>query len=249
MSGHSKWSTIKRKKGKEDEKRGRIFTKLIKEISVAAREGGGSVDGNPRLRSAVDAAKAANMPSDNVERAIKKGTGELEGVNYEEAFYEGYGPAGVAMFIECLTDNKNRTVSEVRHTLSKHGGSMAEAGAVAWMFTAKGQLCIDATKYDEETVFMEASELGAEDVVAEESTHVVTTAVEDLHKVSEGLKAAGIEVQEAEMVRVPGNTIQLDENDAGKVLRLLDALEDNEDVQRVSANFDISDEVMAKLDQ
>ncbi len=249
MSGHSKWSTIKRKKGKEDEKRGRIFTKLIKEISVAAREGGGSVEGNPRLRSAVDAAKAANMPSDNVERAIKKGTGELEGVNYEEAVYEGYGPAGVAMFIECLTDNKNRTVGEVRHTLTKHGGSMAEAGSVAWMFTAKGQLCIDSAKYDEETVFMEASELGAEDVVADDNFHVVTTAVEDMHKVSEGLKAAGIEVQEAEMVHVPGNTIQLNENDAGKVLRLLDALEDNEDVQRVSANFDISDEVMAKLDQ
>jgi YebC/PmpR family DNA-binding regulatory protein len=249
MSGHSKWSTIKRKKGKEDEKRGKIFTKLIKEISVAAREGGGSLDGNPRLRTAVDAAKAANMPNDNVDRAIKKGTGELEGVNYEEAVYEGYGPAGVAMYIECLTDNKNRTVGEVRHGLTKHGGSMAEAGAVAWMFAAKGQLCIDAAQYDEETVFMEASELGAEDVVTEGGSHVVTTAVEDLQKVREGLLEAGIEVLEAEMVRVPSNTIELNENDAGKVLRLLDVLEDNEDVQRISCNFDISDEVMAKLDQ
>ncbi len=249
MSGHSKWSTIKRKKGKEDAKRSKIFTKLIKEISVAAREGGGSLDGNPRLRTAVDAAKAANMPNDNVERAIKKGTGELDGVNYEEAIYEGYGPVGVAMYIECLTDNRNRTVSEVRHILTKHGGSMGEAGSVAWMFTAKGQLYIDAAQYDEETVFLQASELGAEDVVSEGNTHVVITAVEDMHKVREGLQSAGVEVQEAEMVRVPSNTIQLDENDAGKVLRLMDALEENEDVQRVSSNFDISDEVMAKLDQ
>ncbi len=249
MSGHSKWSTIKRKKGKEDAKRSKIFTKLIKEISVAAREGGGSLDGNPRLRTAVDAAKAANMPNDNVERAIKKGTGELEGVNYEEAIYEGYGPAGVAMYIECLTDNRNRTVSEVRHILTKHGGNMAEAGSVAWMFTAKGHLYIDAAQYDEETVFLQASELGAEDVASEGNTHVVITAVEDMHKVREGLQSAGVEVQEAEMVRVPSNTIQLDESDAGKVLRLMDALEENEDVQRVSSNFDISDEVMAKLDQ
>jgi len=249
MSGHSKWSTIKRKKGKEDEKRGRIFTKLIKEITVAAREGGGDPDGNPRLRTAVDAAKNANMPSDNIDRAIKKGTGELEGVNYEQTIYEGYGPGGVALFVECLTDNRNRTVSEVRHILTRNGGNMAEAGSVAWMFTAKGQLYIDASKYDEETVFMEASELGAEDVVLEDKFHVVTTAVEDLHKTREALIAKGIEIAEAEMVRVPSNTIQLDEKDAGKVLRLMEALEENDDVQTVSSNFDISDEVMAKLDQ
>ncbi|MBW7995091.1 MAG: YebC/PmpR family DNA-binding transcriptional regulator [Candidatus Glassbacteria bacterium] len=249
MSGHSKWATIKRKKAKEDEKRGKIFTKLIKEISVAARDGGGDLDANPRLRTAVEMAKNANMPNDNIERAIKKGTGELEGVNYEEAIYEGYGPGGVALFIECLTDNRNRTVSEVRHILTKHGGSMGEAGSVAWMFTAKGQLSIDAAKYDEETVFMEASELGAEDVVAEENCHVVTTAVEDLHKVKDGLQRAGIEVSETEMVKVPGSTIQLDENDAGKVLKLMDALEECEDIQQISSNFDINDEVMAKLDQ
>jgi YebC/PmpR family DNA-binding regulatory protein len=248
MSGHSKWSTIKRKKGKEDEKRGRIFTKLIKEITVAARDGG-DPDANPRLRTAIDAAKAANMPADNMERAIKKGTGELEGVNYETAIYEGYGPGGVAMYVECLTDNRNRTVSEVRHILTKNGGNMAEAGAVAWMFTAKGQMYIDAGKYDEETVFMEASELGAEDVSQEDNFHVVTTAVEDMHRIRQALIAKGIEVAEAEMVRVPSNTIQLDESDAARVLRMMDALEDNDDVQNVSSNFDISDEVMAKLDQ
>lgn len=249
MSGHSKWSTIKRKKAKEDAKRGKVFTKLIKEISVAARDGGGDPDSNPRLRTAVDAAKGANMPSDNIDRAIKKGTGELEGVSYEEAVYEGYGPGGVALYVDCLTDNRNRTVSEVRHVLTKHGGSMGEAGSVAWMFTAKGQLYIDADHYDEETVFLEASELGAEDIVTEDKFHVVTTAVEDLHKVKDGLEKAGIDVKETEMVKVPGSTIQLDESDAGKVLKLMDALEDLEDVQQVSSNFDISDEVMAKLDE
>ncbi|MFH1070824.1 MAG: YebC/PmpR family DNA-binding transcriptional regulator [Candidatus Glassbacteria bacterium] len=247
MSGHSKWSTIKRKKGKEDEKRGKIFTKLIKEISVAARHGGGDLDSNPRLRVAVDAAKANNMPKENIERAIKKGTGELEGVSYEEAVYEGYGPGGVALYVEVLTDNRNRTVGEIRHILTRHGGNMAEAGSVAWMFTPKGQIYVDAEKYDEEAVFLEASELGAEDFTSEAGLHVITTAVEALHNIRDGLQKKGIEAREIEKVMVPSSTIRLDEKEAEKVLRLMEAIEDNDDVQRVNSNFDISDEVMHKL--
>ena len=248
MSGHSKWSTIKRKKGKEDERRGKIFTKLIKEISVAARNGGGDPNSNPRLRSAVDAAKTANMPKDNIDRAIKKGTGELPGVQYEESVYEGYGPAGVALYIDVLTDNKNRTVGDIRHTLTKHGGRMAEAGSVAWMFSQRGHIYIDAEKYDEETVFLEATELGAEDIVKESGLHVVTTAAEDLSRVREGLEKKGIEISEAELAMMPASTIKLEERDAEKVLKLMEAIEDNEDVQRVSSNFDIDEEVMRKLE-
>ena len=248
MSGHSKWSTIKRKKGKEDEKRGKIFTKLIKEISVAARTGGGDPEANPRLRSAVDAAKGANMPKDNIERAIKKGTGELPGVNYEESIYEAYGPGGVALYIEVLTDNKNRTVGEIRHILSKHGGSMAEAGSVAWMFSQKGQIFIDAEHYDEEAVFLAASELGAEDITSEEDLHMVTAAVEKFTALKDGLAAEGIEIKDSELVMVPSTTIKLDEKLAEKVLKLLEVIEDNDDIQRVNSNFDIDEEVLRKLE-
>ncbi|RLB34686.1 MAG: YebC/PmpR family DNA-binding transcriptional regulator [Deltaproteobacteria bacterium] len=248
MSGHSKWATIKRKKSKEDEKRGKIFTRLIKEISVAARTGGGDPEANPRLRTAVENAKAANMPKENIERAIKKGTGELPGTNYEEAVYEGYGPGGVALYIEVLTDNKNRTVSELRHILTKHGGHMGEAGCVSWMFTQKGQIFVDAEKYDEETVFLEASDLGAEDMVTEEGLHVITTASEEMTAVREGLVNRNIEVKDAELVMVPSSTVKLDEKDAQRVLKLMELIEDHDDVQRVSSNFDIDEEVLRKLE-
>ncbi|MBN2288877.1 MAG: YebC/PmpR family DNA-binding transcriptional regulator [Candidatus Glassbacteria bacterium] len=247
MSGHSKWATIKRKKSKEDERRGRVFTKLIKEISVAARTGGGDPDSNPRLRTAVDTAKAANMPKENIERAIKKGTGELPGASYEEAVYEGYGPGGVALYLEVLTDNKNRTVSEVRHLLTKSGGRMGEAGCVAWMFSPKGQVYIDAGRYDEETVMLEAGELGAEDMVTENELHVVTTSQENLAALRDGLAGKGIEVKDSEIVMMPSNTIKLEEKDAAKVLKLMESLEDLEDMQRVSSNFDIDEEVLEKL--
>jgi YebC/PmpR family DNA-binding regulatory protein len=248
MSGHSKWSTIKRKKGKEDERRGKIFTKLIKEISISARTGGGDPESNPRLRSAIDAAKNANMPKDNIERAIKKGTGEMPGVSYEESIYEGYAPGGVALYIEVLTDNKNRTVSEIRHILTKHGGNMAEAGSVAWMFSQKGQIFVDAEHYDEETVFLAASELGAEDIITEEGLHVIITAVEDFTAVKDGLAKEGIEVKDSELVMVPSSTVKLEEKVAEKVLKLMEALEDSDDVQRVNSNFDIDEEVLRKLE-
>ena len=191
MSGHSKWATIKRKKGAADEKRGRIFTRLIKEISVAARMGGGDPEANPRLRTAIDTAKGNNMPKENIDRAVKKGTGELPGVSYEESVYEGYGPGGVAMYIEVLTDNKNRTVSEIRHMLSKHGGNMGENGCVAWMFSQKGQIYVDAEKYDEDTVLLEASDLGAEDMWTEEGLHVISMPVEKMTAVRDGLGRQG----------------------------------------------------------
>ncbi len=247
MSGHSKWSTIKRKKGKEDEKRGKMFTKIAKEITVAAKSSG-DINSNPRLRAAVDAAKAANMPKDNIERAVKKGTGELPGVTYEEAVYEGYGPGGVALYIEVLTDNRNRTVSDVRHLLTKHGGSMGEAGCVAWMFTLKGQIYVDAEQFDEEMVLLEASELGAEDMYTEEGVHVITTPVDLLGAVKEGLLAKGIQIKEAELVMQPSTSIQLGQKEAERVLKLMELLEDNDDVQRVSSNFDIDEEVMRKLE-
>lgn len=248
MSGHSKWATIKRKKGAADEKRGRIFTRLIKEISVAARMGGGDPEANPRLRSAIDNAKSNNMPKENIDRAIKKGTGELPGVSYEESVYEGYGPGGVALYIEVMTDNKNRTVSEIRHLLTKHGGNMGENGCVAWMFSQKGQIYVDAEKYDEDTVLLEAGDLGAEDMWTEEGLHVVSTPVEKLAAVRDGLVGKGMEVKDSELVMVPSSTIKLDEKDAGKVLKLMELLEEHDDVQRVSSNFDIDEEVLRKFE-
>lgn len=248
MSGHSKWATIKRKKGAADEKRGRIFTRLIKEISVAARMGGGDPESNPRLRTAIDNAKSNNMPKENIDRAIKKGTGELPGVSYEESVYEGYGPGGVALYIEVMTDNKNRTVSEIRHLLTKHGGNMGENGCVAWMFSQKGQIYVDAEKYDEDTVLLEAGDLGAEDMWTEEGLHVVSTPVDKLAAVRDGLAAKDIEVKDSELVMVPSSTIKLEEKDAGKVLKMMELLEDHDDVQRVSSNFDIDEEVLRKLE-
>ncbi len=256
MSGHSKWATIKRKKGKTDAERGRIFTKLIKDITLAARDGGGDANGNPRLRTAVLAAKGANMPAANIDRAIKKGTGDLPGQRYEEHTYEGYGPNGVAIFLEVMTDNKNRTTSELRHILSKAGGSMGEGGCVAWMFDQKGYITIDRTvltadKLPEDKLLETALELGADDVNTEDpETYEIYTLATELNLVLKGLEAAGITSQSAELIREPTNTIQLEEQkDAEQILKLMETLEDHDDVQKVWMNFDIPAELMEKLDR
>ncbi len=248
MSGHNKWSTIKHKKGKADAQRGKVFTKLIKEITVAARMGGGDIDGNPRLRRAVDTAKAANMPRDNIERAIKKGTGDLEGVQYVESVYEGYGPGGVALLVEVMTDNKNRTVAEVRHLLTKHGGNMGEAGCVSWMFDSRGVIEVPEDYTDEDALMEIALEAGAEDVQAgDDGGFQVYTETSALEDVAAALEAAGIPVASAEMTRIPQTTVPVEGKTAEQILRLIDFLEDNEDVQKVHANCDISDEELERL--
>ena len=250
MSGHNKWSTIKHRKGAQDAKRGKIFTRLIKEITVAARMGGGDPEGNPRLRSAVLAARNANMPNDNITRAIKKGTGELEGVSYEEITYEGYGPEGVALLVHTVTDNSNRTVSEVRSVFSKRNGKMAEQGAVAWMFEQKGRITVAKEDVTFERLFELALESGAEDVEDGGESWLVMTSREDLYRVSGELEAAGLEAAEAELARIPTTTIDLTELTAAqKVLRLVEALEECDDVQTVWGNFDISEDVAAQLEE
>lgn len=249
MSGHSKWATIKRKKGATDAKRGKIFSKLIKEITVAAKMGGGDPDGNPRLRTAIDAAKAQNMPHDNISRAVKKGTGELEGVNYEEITYEAYGPAGVAILIEVMTDNKNRTVAEIRHLLSKGGGNMGESGSVAWVFSKKGSISIDKSTVSEEALMETALEAGAEDIQDSEDSFEITTDPADFEKVVDALKAKNIPLLSSSVTMVPQNYVKLTGDSAEKMLKLMDALEDHDDVQNVYANFDISEEELEKLSQ
>lgn len=245
MSGHSKWHTIKHKKGALDAKRGKLFTKLIKEITVSARTGGGGDPaGNARLRKAVSDAKAANMPSDTIDRAIKRGTGELEGVNYDEIMYEGYGPGGVAVMVNTLTDNRNRTVSEIRHIFSKNGGNLGESGSVAWMFNKKGQIIIDATAKGEDAMLELALEAGAEDMVSHGDSYQVLTSPDDFHAVLEEIKKAGIEPLSAEVTMVPQNTIKLEGGAANQMLKLYDALDDNDDVQNVASNFEIDDDVI-----
>lgn len=246
MAGHNKWSKIKRKKGVNDQKRGALFTKLIREITVAAREGGGSVEFNARLRLAVDTAKAASMPQENIERAIKKGTGELEGVNYEEATYEGYGPGGVALFIECLTDNTNRTVADVRHALTKQDGSLGTDGSVAWQFDRKGQIVIDASKHSEEEVFEAAIEAGAEDVTGDGEEFVVTTELSDFAAVQDALASAGITTESSELTRIAKNEVEVSGKDAEKLIKLMDMLDDLDDVQKVHSNADIDEAVLAE---
>ena len=250
MSGHSKWSTIKRKKGKADAERGRVFTRLIKEITVAAREGGGDADGNPRLRTAIAGAKAANMPAKNIENAIKKGTGELPGVTYEENTYEGYGQAGVAIYIEVLTDNKNRTTAEIRHLFSKYGGNLGENGCVGWLFDPKGVITVAKDAIDEERLFELAIEAGAEDLDSEsDDVFEIYTALPDLVQVGGTLEQAGVSIQSQGPSRIPQNTVMVDENDGRKLLRLLDMIEDHDDVQKVYSNFDMSPETMEKLNE
>jgi YebC/PmpR family DNA-binding regulatory protein len=245
MSGHSKWHTIKHKKGALDAKRGKLFTKVIKEITIAARAGGsGDPNQNPRLRKAVNDAKAANMPNDTIDRAIKRGTGELEGVTYEEMTFEGYGPGGVAIMVQTTTDNRNRTVSEVRHIFSKYGGNLGESGSVAWMFNRKGQIIVDATIKGEDEMMEIALDAGAEDMVNDGETYQVLTAPEDFHAVLERVKAAGIEPMSADITMVPQNTIKLEGGAATQMLKLYEMLDDHDDVQSVSANFEIDDAVL-----
>lgn len=246
MSGHSKWSQIKRKKAITDAKRGKMFTKLIREITVAAREGGGDPNFNPRLRLGIDTAKAANMPQDNIERAVKRGTGELEGVHYEEIAYEGYGPGGVAIYIETLTDNQNRTVADVRHVLSKHDGSLGTAGSVAWQFAHKGQIFVDAARHTEDQVLEAALEAGAEDVERLGEEFIVTTAHAAFHEVQIGLKDSGVEFDRAELSWLAKNEVKIDGNVAERLLKLLDALDDSDDVQMVYSNADIDEAVLAE---
>lgn len=248
MSGHSKWSTIKRKKGANDAKRGKIFTKLIKEITIAARMGGGDIDGNPRLRSAVTAAKGENMPKDNIDRAIKKGTGDLGGAIYEEILYEGYGPGGVAVLVETMTDNKNRTVADIRHFFAKSGGNLGESGCVAWMFDKKGTLSVDKEGMAEDELMDLALEAGAEDVMEEEDNFQIITAPESFNDVVDRLEKGKINFSEASLSMVPKNSIEVtEEKTARSLLRLLENLEDHDDVQKVHANFDIADELMEQL--
>ncbi len=248
MSGHSKWSTIKRKKGANDAKRGKIFTKLIKEITVAARQGGGDPEGNPRLRSAIAAAKTENMPKDNIARAIDKGTGGLEGDSYEEILYEGYGPGGVAVLVECMTDNRNRTVADVRHFFSKSNGNLGENGCVAWMFDKKGQILVDKSTITEEDLMDKAIEAGAEDVIEEENEFQVLIGLEEFNDVRDSLEEQGVSFLEASISMIPQNVVEVsDEKIAVSLLKLLENLEDHDDVQNVHANFDIDAELMEKL--
>lgn len=251
MSGHSKWAQIKHKKASTDAKRGKVFTKIVKEISIAARLGGGDLSGNPRLRTAIDKAKEVNMPSDNIKRAIMKGTGELPGVSYEEAIYEGYGPGGAAILIEVLTDNKNRTSPEIRHILTKNNGNMGEAGCVGWMFEKKGYILIEKAKIDEDTLMSIALDAGAEDMKNDpkEDNYEIITMPEHLGKVKTAIETASIPVSLAEITMLPKNYAAVDERQAEQIIRLIEALEDNEDVQNVYTNFDVPEEVIAKVEK
>lgn len=247
MSGHSKWATIKHKKAAKDARRGRAFTKLIKDLTIAARMGGSDQNANPRLRTAIVAAKAASMPGDTIERAIKKGAGELEGVSYEEVVYEGHGPGGVAVMLQVVTDNKNRTVSEIRHFFTKCGGNLGAPNSVAWMFSKKGIITVEKSQVDEDRLMELALDAGAEDVNVGDELFEVVTPPEDLDAVREELEKAGIAMVSAEATMVPQNTVSLSGKEAEQTLKLLDALQEHDDVQSVSANFDIAQEEMERL--
>ncbi|MBW3569489.1 MAG: YebC/PmpR family DNA-binding transcriptional regulator [Gemmatimonadetes bacterium] len=247
MAGHSKWKQIKHKKALTDSRRAATWTKKIREITVAAREGGGDPAGNPRLRLAIDSARAVNMPNENIDRAIKKGTGELEGVNYEEITYEAYGPAGVAIMIQSLTDNGNRTVADIRRWLSRNGGNLGTTGSVAWMFDRRGQITIDGDRYDEETVMEAALEAGALDVESGEGTHTVYTEVPDFHAVQDALRAAGIEWEDAELAMIPKTEVRVEGPDAEQLVKLLELLEELDDVQQVYTNADVDTDSLAEV--
>ncbi len=247
MSGHSKWSTIKRKKGKADQERGRVFTKLIKEITVAARFGGGDPDANPRLRTAILTAKSNSMPADNIKRAIQKGTGELEGVSYDEINYEGYGPGGVAVMVQVLTDNKNRVVAEVRHLFSKYGGNMGETGSVGWIFSKSGVIEVEKSKIGEDELLELALESGASDMTHEGDMFEITTPPDAFEAVRSAIEKKGIPMASAEVTLVPSTTVKLEGKHAESMIKLMDALEENDDVQKVYANFDIDDATLEQL--
>lgn len=246
MSGHNKWSTIKHKKGAADAKRGKMFSRFIKEITVAARMGGGDPEGNPRLRTAILAARQANMPKENIERAIKRGTGEIEGVNYEEIIYEGYGPGGVAVLVEALTDNKNRTVAEIRHLFDRYSGNLGESGCVSWLFDKKGIVEIDGAGLSEDEVMEVAVDAGAQDVQAEGDAFEIVTEPQDFESVRKAVEEKGWKIELAELTMIPQNTIRLEGKKAEQMLKLMDSLDDHEDLQRAYANFDISEEDMLK---
>lgn len=247
MSGHSKWANIKFRKERQDAKKGKIFTKIIKEITIAARVGGGDPETNPRLRAAMQNAKAANMPMKNVENAIMKGTGELPGVIYEEVTYEGYGPGGVAIYIECTTDNRNRTVSEIRHLLSKYGGNLGESGCVAWMFEKRGLITIPKQNYDEEELMLAAIDAGAEDFKVEDDSYEIYTSDEELDSVNTKLETKGIAIENSDITFVPQTTVRLEGRQAEQMLKLMDALDENDDVEDVYANFDIDESIMQNI--
>jgi YebC/PmpR family DNA-binding regulatory protein len=246
MSGHSKWHSIKHKKGAIDAKRGRMFTKVIKEITIAARIGGGDAEGNPRLRKAVADAKELNMPADNIKRAIMKGTGELEGGQLEELTYEGYGPSGVAMIVEVVTDNRNRTVSEIRHVFSKNGGNMGEAGSVSWMFNKKGYIAVEKSKADEDALMTLAIDAGADDFASDESNYEIYTSPESFDAVLTAVKKKGIEPMSAEVSMIPQNYVKVEGKAAQQVVKLMEALDEHDDVQHVYANFDIEESELAE---
>lgn len=247
MSGHSKWASIKHKKAATDAKRGKIFTRYIKEITIAAKFGGGDPESNPRLRHAIDGAKSVNMPNDNIKKAIDRGTGELEGVNYEEITYEGYGPGGVAILVECLTDNKNRTVAEVRYTFGKYNGNLGESGCVSWMFSRKGVIIVGKDKVSEDDLMEIVLENGAEDMKEEDDGYVVFTTIEDFHNITEAIKSGNIEADSAELSMIPSTYVKLEEKQAAQMLKLFDKLEELDDIQNVWANFDIDPELIEKF--
>lgn len=247
MSGHSKWSKIKRKKASADAKRGRLFTKVIREITVAARHGGGDPNSNPRLRQAIDEARGLNMPNENIERAVKRGTGELEGQALEEVTYEAYGPCGVALLIEAVTDNRNRTTGEIRHLLTRHNGSLGSKGSVAWQFHAQGLISIDASKYEEDRIIALALEGGATDIKTEEGLYQVITSLENFGSIKDLMQNNSIEIDSSELTKIPQSTVPLNEKDATKVLKLYESLDELDDIQNVYGNFDISEAVMEKI--
>jgi len=247
MAGHSKWANIQHRKGRQDAKRGKVFGKLSRQLIVTAREGGGDPDTNPKLRTVVEAAKAAEMPKDKIEHAIKRGTGEIAGENFEQARYEGYGPAGVALIIDTLTDNGQRTVAEVRAIMRRHGGNMGSPGSVTWMFTPKGVIVVPLERTDEETVFLTAAEAGAEEVLQEDENWEVHTSPESFVAVCEALRAEGMNPERAELTMLPTTTTPISDEDAPKLLRLLEELNDHDDVQQVLSNFEISDEALERL--
>jgi len=248
MAGHSKWSNIKHRKQKQDKKKSKIFGKLSKKIQVAAREGGGDPEKNPDLRSIIDKAKDKDMPKDNIERAIKKGTGELEGVDYQEQIYEGYGPDGVAIWMKTLTDNKNRTVAEIRNLLEEYGGNLGSDGSVTWMFDKEGHILIEQDKCPEDDAFLIASEAGAEDFKTEDGYYKVITDPTEVHEVRENIEEQSIPIEDSSIEMVPENTVRVeDEQEAEKILELLDKLEDHDDVEKISSNFDIDDEILDRL--
>lgn len=247
MSGHSKWAGIKHKKATVDAKRGKVFTKLIKEITVAAKVGGGDPEANSRLRGAIQAAKAANMPADNIQRAIKKGTGELPGVSYEEVVYEGYAPGGVAVLVESMTDNKNRLVAELRHVFSKHGGSLGEAGCVAWMFDKKGMILVDRSAISEDELIAIALDAGAEDVRSEGDAFEIVTGLSEFEAVKKAIEDKGITPTLAEISMIPQSNIRVEGKQAQQVLKLMEILEDHDEVQHLYSNFDIPDEILAEV--